>query len=90
MTKPQLLNAQGKVLSSEKLIIDEYEIDVSVLKNNPFITQLLLIAIDPSPKQKLILDAVGVKLTDINGKYIYPKETNNEETSTTSNTSTKL
>ena len=52
------------------LKIGQFEIDRHAITDNQIL--LLAIAIDPTPKQREVLDAFGVKFFDSNGKNVYP------------------
>lgn len=54
------------------LKIGEFEVDRHALSDIQML--LLVLAIDPSEPQKQVLDALGVKIYDYNGKQIYPRE----------------
>lgn len=53
------------------LKIGEFEVDRHGMSDIQIL--LLALAIDPSEKQKQVLDAFGIKIFDFNGKSIYPK-----------------
>jgi len=53
------------------LKIGEFEVDRHVMSDSQIL--LLALAIDPTEKQKEVLDAFDVKIIDCNGKSIYPK-----------------
>lgn len=52
------------------LKIGQFEVDRHAITDQQIL--LLAIAIDPTPKQKEVLDAFGIKIYDSNGKSIYP------------------
>lgn len=52
------------------LKIGEFEVDRHGLGDMQIL--LLAIAIDPSEKQRQVLDAFGIEIYDYNGKKIYP------------------
>ena len=54
------------------LKIGEYEVDRHSMSDAQII--LLALAVDPSEKQREVLDAFGIEIFDFNGKRIYPKE----------------
>jgi len=56
------------------LKIGEFEVDRHGISDNQIL--LLAIAVDPTPKQKQVLDAFGIVIYDVNGKKIYPREEN--------------
>jgi hypothetical protein len=57
---------------SRLLKIGDFEIDRHALSDQQLL--LLLIAIDPSEEQKVILDTLDIKILDYNGKSIYPRD----------------
>jgi hypothetical protein len=56
------------------LNIGDYQVDRHAVSDTQLL--LMLLAIDPTEKQKQILDAFDVKIYDYNGKSIYPREKN--------------
>lgn len=54
------------------LKIGEFEVDRHGLGDMQIL--LLVLAIDPSEKQKQVLDAFDIKIVDYNGKTIYPRD----------------
>jgi hypothetical protein len=54
------------------LKIGKYEVDRHGMSDMQIL--LLALAIDPSEKQKQVLDAFDIKIFDFNGKSIYPSE----------------
>lgn len=57
---------------SRLLQIGDYKIDRHAISDMQLM--LLLVAIDPSEKQREILDAFGVQIYDYDGKAIYPRD----------------
>ena len=53
------------------LKIGEFEVDRHSMSDAQII--LLALAMDPSEKQKQVLDAFGIEIFDFNGKRIYPQ-----------------
>jgi hypothetical protein len=53
------------------LSIGEYKVDRHSMSDAQII--LLALAIDPSEKQRQVLDAFGIEIFDFNGKKIYPQ-----------------
>ena len=51
--------------------IDGFSIDAHKMDDVGVL--LLAIAIDPTPKQKEVLDAFNIRMCDTNGKLIYPR-----------------
>lgn len=54
------------------LKIGDYQVDRHAVSDMQLL--LMLIAIDPSDRQKEILDAFNVEIYDYNGKAIYPRK----------------
>jgi len=54
------------------LKVGEFEVDRHGMSDIQII--LLVLVMDPTEKQKQVLDAFGIKIYDYNGKSIYPKE----------------
>lgn len=54
------------------LKIGEFEVDRHGMSDMQIL--LLALAIDPTEKQKQVLDAFDIKIFDYNGKSIYPRE----------------
>lgn len=53
------------------LKVGEFEVDRHAISDIQML--LLVLAMDPTEKQKQVLDAFGVKIYDYNGKLIYPE-----------------
>jgi hypothetical protein len=56
------------------LKIGEFEVDRHSLSDVQIL--LLILAMDPTEKQKQVLDAFEIKIYDVNNKLIYPREPN--------------
>lgn len=59
-------------IDNRLLKFGEFEVDRHAVSDIQLL--LLLIAIDPSEKQKEVLDAFDIKLFDYNGNKIYPRD----------------
>ena len=57
---------------SRLLKIGDFKIDRHAISDQNLL--LMLIAIDPTEKQKEILDALDIKIFDYDGKPIYPRK----------------
>ena len=62
------------IIGAKKIKIDGFTFDKVFLESNPIMTLMLLIAIDPSKKQKELLDLIDIVVADDNGKKLYPRE----------------
>ena len=62
------------IIGAKKIKIDGFTFDKAFLESNPIMTLMLLIAIDPTEKQKELLDLIDVIVADDNGKKLYPRE----------------
>jgi hypothetical protein len=58
--------------SSRLLKIGEFEVDRHSMSDMQIL--LIAIAVDPSDKQREVLDAFGIEIYDFNGKAIYPRK----------------
>lgn len=60
-------------IGAEKVKIDGFTFDKMRVSNAPHMLLMLLIAIDPTEKQKEILEKFEVVFTDDNKKQVFPK-----------------
>lgn len=68
-------------IGAHKVQIDGFTFDYERTTSMPHLLLMLLICIDPTEKQKELLDKFGVVFTDDNGKRIYPRiEEDGEDT----------
>lgn len=59
---------------TDRIKIDDFEFSKKTLSNQPMLTLMLLICIDPTEKQKELLEKLEVFFTDDNKKQVFPKE----------------
>ncbi len=83
-------NAQYPEVGAEKVKIDGFTFDKNRVGTNPFMLIMLLIALDPTEKQKELLEKFDVVFTDDNKKQVFPKVDAEKELSKSPIDTTKL
>lgn len=66
-------------LGRDKIHIDGYTFDKQNVSNNPNLLFMLILCIDPTKKQKELLNKLEVRFEDDNGNIIFPKEGVNDD-----------
>lgn len=66
-------DAQVPEIGTEKVKIDGFTFDKNRIISNPFMLLMLLIVMDPTEKQKELLEKFEVVFTDDNKKQVFPK-----------------
>jgi len=69
-----ILGTDGKILASKTIEVDGYKFDLAQLQNNPFIMLMALICIDPTEKQKELLEKAEIVFKDADDKQMFPIE----------------
>lgn len=73
---------QDMIIGGEKVEIDGFTFDKQRVANTPYLFLMLLLCIDPTEKQKEILNKFGVVFTDDNKKQLFPRENEDGENKT--------
>lgn len=61
-------------IGAEKINFDGFSFDKNFVNNNLLATLMLIICIDPTEKQKELMNKIGVVFEDDNGKKVFPRE----------------
>ena len=67
------------ILGDKKLDIDGFKFGEKSLQMNPARLAVLILAIDPTPKQKEVMKKLGIVLVDDFGKQFFPREETEEK-----------
>lgn len=73
------LSKAKKIDLSPEIEVDGYSFKGAGLTSNPINLLLTLIALDPTDKQKELLNKVGMEMKDVKGNIIFPKEEKKED-----------
>lgn len=66
-------------IGAEKIKFEGFTFDKGFVTSNPIMTLMLVLASDPTDKQKELLDLIDIVIEDDNGKRFYPREEEEKE-----------
>jgi hypothetical protein len=67
-----IIGVDGKLMTTKQVEVAGYKFDVEPMQNNPFLMLMALICIDPTEKQRELLEKMEVVFMDSNGKQMFP------------------
>jgi hypothetical protein len=72
------INNSPKLVGQKVIDLDGFKFNEKILQSNLARLVMLFLTLDPTPKQKELLNKIGVVLLDDYGKQFFPQEEENE------------